>query len=203
MRIQNKTEYLTTDLAAIIRRVAHAEFDQKHLRRVRVVAQYRRSNGRTLGRGIIGSGSYPSGWIQLLLDRDPAKLDKVTLAHTIAHEFAHNKGLRHRDLHNTRYGYTEGWRELYAWAADMPLRLKAPKPKLAPSTKAQKQLAYAHTMLAKSQRKAKLAATLVKRWQRRVRYYTRRAAALLPAEMPRQDIFARTEFGQCILGVRE
>jgi hypothetical protein len=49
-------------------------------------------------------------------------VDKVELAHTIAHESAHLRGLTHDDMEgDPRYWWEPGYRDLYDWANDLPL----------------------------------------------------------------------------------
>jgi hypothetical protein len=186
MHVRNKTNYLTRDLAAIIRRVAQDEFDAAHIRWIVVDVRYRRANSHTNGYAIYGTGEAPAGWVELRLEREPASIDKIKLAHTVAHEFAHNKGLRHHEMISPRYGFVDGWRDLYAWAAEMPLRLKPEKAEPGPEAKIEKALLHAKDKVVCVQRRQKRLNTVLRRWTRRARYYERRLAALKsrPAKPP-------------------
>ena len=56
----------------------------------------------------------------------PKKLDVVDLAYTIAHEFQHNKGRDHRQMHPRYMGKQP---EFFAWAREFPLEPAEEKPK--------------------------------------------------------------------------
>jgi len=124
----------------------------------------------------------PAKRMTLYLPRTSA-VDPVKLAHTIAHEFAHNKGIRHHDMTKTqRWGYVEGWRELYAWAAEYPIAAKPPVQAPTPAAATERKLAHAESMKRKAVTRAARAKTILGRWDRRVRYYERKMAAVLAAK---------------------
>ena len=57
-------------------------------------------------------------------------VDMVNLAHTLAHEMAHTRGVRHSHMRGSRrYSYVDGWRDYYAWAQAFPIERTAAKPK--------------------------------------------------------------------------
>lgn len=170
MRITNKTHWRTDQLKAIIQRVADAELDTNDRKRLRVEAVYKKSNWRRCGLGAINGL-----WIRLYLNRD--SVDRIQLAHTIAHEFAHNRGWRHRQMAGTlRYSYAEGWREYYAWAESLPLEEKEVKAKAKPDIQL---VRYQRVLDAKKRwlTKAKRAATALKKLRAQERYYERALAA--------------------------
>lgn|SRR5208337_3235730 len=178
MKIKNETHWRTNQIAALIRRVAQDELDPGQSKSVRVYVDYRRSNG-CAGHGRYGqSGLQPRLVMWLHLWKD--KVDAVELAHTIAHEFAHNKGLRHREMmKGNRYGFTEGWRERYAYAKDFPISAQAEKPKPTLDDKRRKALAKAQSMVKKWERKLKLATTSLRKWKVRTKAAERRLAPIL------------------------
>jgi len=100
-------------------------------------------------------------------------IDCVGLAHTIAHEFAHNKGLQHRDmLRTTRYGYISGWRERYAYAQEFLIEQKP----VVVVRRDEQLLRRRQAALSKAQAKvtewktaAKRSQTMLVKWQRRLR----------------------------------
>lgn len=100
----------------------------------------------------------------LTLPRDPSMLDVAHFALVIRHEALHWKGVDHKDMTENQLwcrGPTPSWAEGVTIA-----NVVRSKPN--PIDQRAKRLAHARTMLTKSERKAKLADTLVKRWKRRV-----------------------------------
>lgn len=100
----------------------------------------------------------------LTLPRNPEKLDVTHFALVIRHEALHWKGVDHKDMTENQLwckGPTPAWAENVA----VPFKVRA-KPN--PRDERAKRLERARAMLKKSERKAKLAETLVKRWKRRV-----------------------------------
>jgi hypothetical protein len=115
MRIKNNTHHCTADIAKLIRRVAQDELQPGQLKHARVTVKYQRRGSRRLGYCFIGTMLQPKVRMKLLLPRG-GYVDTVKLAHTIAHELGHAKGLRHPDMRNGRYGYADDWRDWYRWA---------------------------------------------------------------------------------------
>ena len=111
-----------------------------------------------------------SRWMTLRIAKhgDP---DKVGFAHTVYHELAHTRGLTHERMHNKAYGYADGWREHYAWATSMPLERVEKKSKVTPPNA---KLAHAQKMLKSALTREKRATTLRKKWDAKVKYYTKR-----------------------------
>lgn len=95
---------------------------------------------------------------------------KLAFASVACHEFAHNRGMQHRQMPK-QYTWAEGWKDYVAWAADMPLEVKtAPERK----TDAQEQR-YSRVLQLKAQWEAKLkrAQTAIKKLRTKERYYER------------------------------
>ena len=183
MRIINKTNWRTDQLKALVRKVAEQEVDKDKRKQIRVHVEYRKTVRSPRGRGLCGlSGQKPHLVMWLYLDRrEPA--DPVVLAHTLAHEFAHNHGLRHREMMQTkRYGYAEGWSEHYAWAKDFPIEAEPEKSKPSAQDQIKQKLLSAQQTFKLWERKRKLAETKLKIWKRKVHYYERRLAALTSPE---------------------
>src|SRR5713101_4536608 len=89
--IANKTHWQTKQLRAFVVRIAQDIFgDDK--RPLHVTFKYNRQV-----RGCVtGWAYYQSGASRIMVPSQA--VDKIDLAHTIAHKFGHNKGLRHRDM---------------------------------------------------------------------------------------------------------
>ena len=95
----------------------------------------------------------------------------------MAHEFAHNKGVKHRQMtDDPYYRRTPRTAEVYAWAKELPLAKVEPKKKERPDVT--DKLTHAQTMLSTWESKLKRTTTMYKKWQRKVKYYDNRLAAM-------------------------
>ena len=133
-----------------------------------------------------GCAYYHRNWFTIRIRKD-GPLDKAAIAHTIFHELAHTRGVKHINMMHTKaYGYVQGWRVHYAWANDLPLEAKPAKTKknAGPDTK----LAHAEKMLRAALTREKRAVTLRRKWQQKVGYYSRRLekAGMLVDTTPQQ-----------------
>lgn len=177
MRLINQTDWCSKDLTRLIFRIAKDELNSGQMKSAQIKIVYRRANSRTIGRCTIGSPLCPRVNMLLLLPRTPDKLDMAELAHLIAHELGHAKGLNHKDMKNIRHGYVEGWREFYAWSLDpqwIPKFLPAMKPTIE-EKKEQKRLAdvaKAQAMVSKWITVHKRAETMLKKWRGKLRRST-------------------------------
>lgn len=183
MRITNKTQWQTKQIAALIRRVAQDELDAGQLKRARVTILYRWANASRLGDCYVGTPKRPWVLMRLFLPKPTqGPLDTIRLANTIAHELAHAKGMRHRDgmLRTARYYEVGAWRELYSYASAFPVELAPVRitPRPAPLELCSSKLERARGMVSKWQRKIKADTTRLKGWQRKLRYQERRLAAM-------------------------
>lgn len=169
IEIENYTLWSTTDLRRIIFRAAKEELPEK--RRAVVTIKYLKHGSWTLGHAY-----YNSTRMTLFMPRDETKLNRLKLLGTIIHEMGHMRNVRHRDMHNLRYSTAPGWREYFErefpWYAEMPLRMKAPRPK-SPRPGPEEKLQHAIEMLAEKERRIKRLQTMAKKWRAKVRYYDR------------------------------
>jgi hypothetical protein len=109
------------------------------------------------------------------------QVDKIALAKTIAHELAHCQGVHHgKAMKNPRYGWAKGWKEVWAWAEDLPLTMNADPVKEKPkgADLALKKMEHCQKQVDVWKRKLKLAQTKVRTWNRKLRYHELRAAAM-------------------------
>src|ERR1041384_2649567 len=98
------------------------------------------------------------------------RLIKLAFASVACHEFAHNRGMQHRQMPK-HYTWAEGWEDYVAWAADMPLEIQT-----APERKTDvQQQRYSRVLELKNKWTAKLkrAQTALKKLRAKERYYER------------------------------
>lgn len=177
MKIVNKTMWRTDQLRAIVSRVAQDELDTEKRKYLEVIVEYRRANACVIGRA-----QRRGYWIKITIERE--NVDRVLLAHIIAHEMAHSRGLQHSEMRGcARYDYTEGWRDYYAWANQMPIEKKQVREKL----KEDVQLVRYNRILERQRgwtTKLKRAQTALKKLARQQRYYEKVlvAAGKLPGQ---------------------
>lgn len=146
-----------------------------------VGVEYRRRRGRH-GYGWVGARGFTlrlPGRTECLqraqvFGTAPDHLDGKNLAHTINHEIAHNRGLRHRDM-----GYGIGT----DWAKGFVVRWTPPvKKTITTEERIVAREAHAARMLAKAETRLKRAKTIYRKWAQKVRYYERRTKAAAKKE---------------------
>lgn len=98
----------------------------------------------------------------------------LSFAHTACHEFAHLRGMHHRQMPR-KYTWDAGWQAYVAWANDMPLDVTPAKVKARPDVDAK--LAHVVTMRRLAETRAKRAQTLLRKWRTKERYYLKQQAA--------------------------
>jgi hypothetical protein len=173
MRIQNSTHWRSEDIETLVRRIAKDEWDFT-LVRTRVRVKYLRKNGHALGWCFYGR-------VHIILNLPrTGPVDVVQLAHTIAHEFGHARGLKHAEMHMPpgRYDYATGWRDYYAWATAFQIREKEAKLKPTSVARVETKVAETEKRIAHWQSKVKRATTFLRKYNRRLRYLESRQAAL-------------------------
>ena len=177
MKIVNKTHWRTSHLRDFIRRVALSEIEAPARKALHVVVKYNHQKGQG---SCSGRASLARPVITIMV---PSQVvDRVDLAHTIAHELAHTRGMQHRQMNrNPQYCRIGDWRQRYAWAEMMPLERSMPKAK----PKADAQMQRYQRALASEKRwltKLKRAQTALAKLRSKLRYYERvlTAAGKLP-----------------------
>jgi len=185
MKVTNETHWRTDQIRTLIHRVAQDELDPGQLKHARITVKYRRKGSSSGGWCYYGTARNPCVIMRLKLLRD--KVDNVRLAHTIAHELGHSKGLRHGSaMNNVRYGWASGWEERYAYAKDYPIEAN---PKALPVPKDEKLKLLRLAAVAKAVKKVqkwetavKRGNTMLKKWRARLRSAEKRQAPLTGSE---------------------
>ena len=185
MNVINNTRINTKQLSALVREVARRELftpEQIALLKVRVVYRKRthaRQDNQPGGYAYYNSNSMCLKFVKGI------QPDPVAVAKTTAHELAHCQGVHHgKAMSNSVYGWKQGWREHWAWAASYPLEMRPEPSKIKPKgvDKASLEIEKCNKALDVWKRKAKLAATKLKVWKRKLGYYEKRLAAMSPAQ---------------------
>jgi hypothetical protein len=130
MKIINKTHWRTDHLRAFIARLAKDELEPAARKALVVTIKYNRQKdkGWCSGRARVGSARMGKAIMTIMLPSQA--VDKIDLAHVIRHELAHTRGMEHRQMtKNSLYSRVGNWREIHAWAEEMPLERQAKKPK--------------------------------------------------------------------------
>jgi hypothetical protein len=183
MKIVNRTHWRTDQLRAIVTRVAADELDAAKRQRMTVYVVYNRAGKR--GGWSSGCAHIHGNYIKVRVSS--STVDPIDFAMVTAHEFAHARGLYHRDLgmfknpHYHRLG--EATRTIYAWALEMPIETKLKRTK--PTTEEVYDKKYLHVVKTADQwrRRVKLSNTKLKQWTRKQRYYEKKMAALRAAKL--------------------
>jgi hypothetical protein len=173
MRVTNSTRWNTKDITRLIYRVAKDELQAGQLKKANIKVKYARKNSTCLGDCTYGTPQDPRVNMTLNLKHPGEEIDMVQLAHVIAHELAHSKGIHHRDMGNARYGWTDGWREHYSWARAFPVGLN---PEHAEKCHAEKVMLQRADAVIKAEENAvhwkKMethAAAMARKWERRLK----------------------------------
>jgi len=184
MKNKNATHWSTADLRRIAARVAAQELSDSdrqawQRRHLHVQIGYTRRAAVLCGRATLRGT-----WARLNVPREA--VDPVRFAWLCAHEFSHTRGLVHARFPGWLMYFTDESAARYSWAAALPIRAKAVP--AAPTAAATAARAHAHAlqMFRKAQARQKRAATIARKWARRVRYYERKAAAASAPAAPRE-----------------
>lgn len=174
MKVINETVYETRDLKAIFQKAAEMELEPAARKRLRVKVVY--SRGRHSGCAWLNSSRatvrVPHPYSRA---RFWVKLSPTKLAFLACHEFAHCRGMQHQQMPS----YLKDWsaadaHERYIWARELSVRVKTP---VVRRVSMDDKLAHVQRRLALAKTRAQRAATLLKKWQRKERYYLKAAAA--------------------------
>ena len=190
MKIVNLTQYDSQQLRAIAQRVAENELDPDQRRGVRIhfviaktrSVEAREARSRSYYRRAVGQLPPGLKFNQAIINigRNAFSMPPRTMVRMIAlrlaHEFAEMRGLTHVQMRTPRYFFKDGWSELYAWADAFLLQPKV-KLTITPVDKANLLLKRAYARRKTAATRFKRATTLLKKWDRKVKYYEKRARA--------------------------
>lgn len=170
MKITNTTTWRTDHLRAILRTAAELELDPADRKRLDVVIVYSR-RGWVSGNARLG-GRHLSRWapltVRLRVPKD--KVDPRAFAWLACHEFAHSRGMVHRNM-PAWYRWGGKNHPRYAFAEGLPIERPQPKAKPAKDQVLAGKLAHAQAMLKVADTRLKRAKTIQAKWKRRVAYY--------------------------------
>lgn len=200
-RVDNRTKWSTADLRKLIAEVIKRQGGPPHGFVVKVTTggysgqayvggswMCVRVPAPPIPRGETSSGE-PLWWFNRMLFRqqsfDRCRPDPRQLVSIVAHELAHLRGLSgERDMRSSKWlGHRKG-HDHYAWADTYPIRrAETKKPmRLVGADADEKKRSAAEGKVLQWERKAKLAATKLKAWRGKVRYYERKVAARAAAK---------------------
>lgn len=173
MKIENRTQWRMDDVRKIVTAGFQANsFDGSN---TKVLVKYWR--GHTLGRATL------DGRRMTLFLRGPSSTDLTNraytpglvrqLAGTINHEIAHLRGLGHREMDLASFKTPEATK----WIEGLELRLQERPIAMLVETRIRERQEHALRMLAKAERKLKIATTVYRRWKTKVAYYECRQTA--------------------------
>lgn len=196
MRILNETHWRTEQIKRLIFRVAQDELDPGQLRHAQITIKYRKNGWLKMGHCTYGTPRNPRVIMTLLLPRT-GPVDLPAYALIIAHELAHARGGRHREMYKTnRYWWLEGWQERYGYASGFPIEevVETPKPSREDALLQRRTEAVSHAqaMLAKAVTRAKRADTIVKKWRVRLKAAERRIKQPPLSRSPEQEPMPET-----------
>jgi hypothetical protein len=177
MKIVNKTHWRTNHLRSFIQRIAKVEIDGPTHKALHVTIKYNRQKDR----GWCSGNARLKRPIMTIMVPSQV-VDRIDLAHVIAHELAHTRGMKHHQMNrNPQYTRVGDWRDRYAWAETMPLEKAGPKARKKPDVQLQR---YTRALAAQQRWETKLkrAQQALKKLRPRLRYYERAltAAGKLP-----------------------
>jgi hypothetical protein len=171
MRIENRTNYRTADLRAIVAKVAADELADHPDKRKRLAVEIIHCRTRTSVSGV----AWRHG-CRVRLRVPKLKVDPILFAWLAAHELAHVRGMGHRKMPASLNNYTAASRERWAWAAAFPIRPAAHPVEKSPLTALQARRDHAAAMLRKADTRMKRAETIRLKWARRLRDANRKLA---------------------------
>jgi hypothetical protein len=211
MKVDNKTDWRTDQLKAIIMRVAKEELDPKKAKRVTIQVYYTKRRARVVikkdaegnvlrddsghpihhriyeDHGSCGYAYLRGFWCRVGLGRDT--VDKPDFAKVVAHEFAHLRGMRHGAAMNCkRYKRVPGYRDFYAWANDMPLEKKPKKEKPKGMELREQKLHQAEQQVKVWEKRIKRAETWLRKWKKKVTYHKRQLRVAAAKTKPKRPI---------------
>ncbi len=171
MRIKNTTDLSTEDLRSFISVCAKQMEVSYILRRMSVEIRRKKITYWTNKE----KDDYPTGraslngwWMRI---RIPPVINKRRLAFVIQHELYHTIGKGHQELAREFGDWEISESDRFAFADNLPLGEKAVNSPRPPRALKEERYKKAISKVAEFERKLKLTKTLLKKWQRKVKYY--------------------------------
>lgn len=180
MKLINKTSFNTVQFKSFIREVALREdMTKEEIRKLNVEVIYRRKSSNWKDDYVTGYAYYGKPIMCIKMPRDVMP-DKAQMAKTIAHELVHTQGVHHtKAMRSSRYGWVEGWKDVWSWALALPLDIEVEK-KESKEVVILSKVEHCEKMISLWERKAKLAKTKQKKWMKKLEYYRKRKASVIP-----------------------
>jgi hypothetical protein len=178
MKLANKTNLNSQHLRDIILEVARREeLSATDMSKLHVAVKYRRHSGYRPDDYAGGFGYYKK-WESVIKVVEGVLPDKKILAKTIACLLARNQNVR-GCFDDSHYGWKDGWQQEWAWADTMPLEfvISEAEAKPAKDEKILAEMEHCVRMIQVWEKKAKLAKTKQRVWQKKFNYYERRMKA--------------------------
>lgn len=124
-------------------------------------------------------GQLATNYLKNFDDEASLKQIKLAFASVACHEFAHLRGMTHRQM-PAYYTWASGWEDYVGWAGRMTLEVSAPKDAVATKGSVsiqEKRRETAVQHVTEWEKKFKTAQTKLKKWRGKVHYYDRALAA--------------------------
>jgi len=173
MKLDNRTDWNTAQLKAIIREVAKREMlgsEELSKLLVRVAHCHK---GVRWAVNEVRCRAHRKVWKFWLGCVKGADLDKAFLARTVAWALVYNQGVRAK-------WEDSAWREKFAWVEQMPLERQQVKAKEKPAADVKVNWKMQHCLeqIIVWEKKAKLADTKLRKWKVKLRYYSKKLAVV-------------------------
>jgi predicted SprT family Zn-dependent metalloprotease len=187
--IDNKTHWRSDHIRAFIARcmkVERPDLCKRGAPALHVRIPYTRNGGDCSS----GYAYYHSNRMTVRLPKNTTP-DKVDFAFVITHELAHTRGMTHEKMRGSAHYRRVGrYREIYAWANDLPLERVEKKSKVKSTDQ---KLVHAQAMLAAAKTREKRATTIRKKWEAKVKYYAKKAVTPSVTFVETTDQFTSTD----------
>lgn len=170
MKITNTTHWRTDHLRAILQKAADLELEPFQRKQLVVRIIYSRRAGRVSGHARLGNPKARWMALPVTLRIPKDRVDPRAFAWLACHEFAHSRGMQHRNM-PAWYRWGGLGHPRYAFAEGLPIEWPQPKAKPAKDQVLAGKLAHAQAMLKAADTRLKRATTIRRKWAKRVAYY--------------------------------
>ena len=161
MKLINNSKWDTNDL----RRLIYANIIKAGMSiRRKIEVSTTHSNSIHELRNYSGRAGLNTNWINLTVPKPDKTFNPIIFSQVLQHELAHNRGLRHKEM-------LDWWTINQDWAKDFIVNPKIEKP-IKPKTQIKEENAI--KMFKIYQTKLKRTKTILKKWERKVKYYQKK-----------------------------